>query len=193
VPPPPVGPGAYVERGPALPHSYGEDRLVALPRDPRCIFVYWETTPGNRRRNVAQRCGKGAASEVWVLRVTATHPPRGEEEFFDVPIDPQKGNWYLAVEPDSCYRVAIGLILPSDGFTSLVASDELVTPRDNFVSTRGKAPTEGSTPVERLGLTGSVRPQPGALSSGSLLGTAPHPSVASEAGVQGDTAWKRGR
>lgn len=25
-----------------LPQSYGRDRLAALPRDPRCIWLYWE-------------------------------------------------------------------------------------------------------------------------------------------------------
>jgi len=37
-----VGPGVYDEQLGDLPSSYGDDALVALPRDPRTVFLYWD-------------------------------------------------------------------------------------------------------------------------------------------------------
>jgi len=38
----PAAPAVYDEGLGELPWSYGDDRLVALPRDPRTLFVYWD-------------------------------------------------------------------------------------------------------------------------------------------------------
>lgn len=38
----PLSPREISEPAPKLPKSYGQDRLVALPRDPRTIWLYWE-------------------------------------------------------------------------------------------------------------------------------------------------------
>ncbi len=125
-PPPPAPAAAYLDRGPELPAGYGEDRLVALVRDPRCIFVYWDLGGGAYERAREARGQSEMAGGVWVLRLVQVRGGR----FFDVPMDPAGGNWYLHVEPQQRYRVEIGLVLPSGAFQRLAASGEVLTPAE---------------------------------------------------------------
>ncbi len=125
-PPPPVAAAtAYVDRGPALPEGYGDDRIVTLVRDPRCIFSYWELLGGGYERAKSE-LGDELTGGVWVLRLIKVTG----ERFFDVPIDPATGNWYLHVEPSERYQVKIGVVLPSGTFRELAASLEVVTPAE---------------------------------------------------------------
>lgn len=120
--------GPYVDRGPELPAGYGEDRIVALVRDPRAIFTYWEVAGGAYERLRAER-GEGAlAGAVWVLRVTRLN----DGQFFDIPVSPGAGNWYLHVEPDRRYQVRIGVVLVSGQFVELAASEVVITPPENI-------------------------------------------------------------
>jgi hypothetical protein len=127
VPPPPLAAAAaaYIDRGPALPEGYGDDRIVTLVRDPRCIFSYWELLGGGYER-ARSELGDELTGGVWVLRLVKVTG----ERFFDVPIDPAIGNWYLHVEPGERYQVKIGLVLPSGLFRELAASLEVVTPAE---------------------------------------------------------------
>jgi len=127
VPPPALKAAAtaYVDRGPKLPEGYGDDRLVALVRDPRCIFTYWELGGGGHQR-VHDELGGDMTGTVWVLRLIKVAGDR----FFDVPIDPVTGNWYLHVEPSERYQVRIGIVLPSGVFREIAASAEVVTPAE---------------------------------------------------------------
>jgi hypothetical protein len=125
-PPPPQGGAAFVDRGPELPAGYGDDRIVALVRDPRCVFAYWELDGGGRER-LRREIGEGElAGSVWVLRLVMVTG----ERFFDVPVNPAAGNWYLHVEPGERYQVRIGLVLSSGTFRELAASAEVITPAE---------------------------------------------------------------
>lgn len=45
-----VSPAAPDERLGELPWGYGDDAFVALPRDPRTLFLYWDWSPDTRAR-----------------------------------------------------------------------------------------------------------------------------------------------
>lgn len=128
---PAARPGPYIDRGPDLPSSYGDDRLEALVRDPRAIFTYWELAGGAYERARAGKSDAELAGAVWVLRVCRV----ADGQFFDIPIDPSIGNWYLHVEPASAYQIKIGLVLASGSFLELATSRVINTPPDS-VSTR---------------------------------------------------------
>jgi len=116
----------HVERGPDSPAGYGTDRAVAMVRDPLCIFVYWELEGG-----VCERIRGGypdADHGEWVLRLKEVAGSRCEPRFFDVPVDPTAGNWYLCVEPETDYRVQLGIVLPSRRFAEAAASEMVSTP-----------------------------------------------------------------
>lgn len=116
--------GPYLDRGPDLPAGYGDDRIVALVRDPRNLFVYWELSGGAFERAAARRGEAAMAGALWVLRVVRV----ADSRFFDIAMDPAAGNWYLRVEAGCRYRVKVGLVLTSDAFLELAASAEVATP-----------------------------------------------------------------
>jgi hypothetical protein len=120
--------GPYVDRGPELPAGYGDDRIVALVRDPRNIFVYWELSGGAFERAKAARGESELAGAVWALRVVRV----GDGRFFDIPVDPAASNWYLRVEPGCRYQVKVGLVLSSGAFLELAASAEVLTPPEGI-------------------------------------------------------------
>ena len=56
--PPPAGveaakPVVFIDWGPALPESYGQPRILALVRDPRCFFACWEEGDTLRARDLS--------------------------------------------------------------------------------------------------------------------------------------------
>jgi uncharacterized protein len=57
--------GAWDEQLGELPWSYGDDALIALPRDPRTLFVYWDHGPDTVRR--AFEGLQGGKAELWIF------------------------------------------------------------------------------------------------------------------------------
>ncbi|HEB71822.1 MAG TPA: DUF4912 domain-containing protein, partial [Nitrospirae bacterium] len=116
-----------------LPDSYGEDRIVALPKDPRSLFVYWEvleTSCEAARRSL----GKSWRQVKWILRVSDVTGLSGVEEayhnFFDVTIDPEARRRYLDVNGDGReYIVELGLTDDDNRFSSICLSNRAQTPR----------------------------------------------------------------
>jgi hypothetical protein len=124
VPPPPLeNTSTYLDRGPELPTDYGQDRIVVLTRDPRCLFVYWELCGDSRSRLL--QGGAEFKGSIWVLRLTRTRDGR----FFDVPVNPDVRNWYLQVDPGESYSVSIGLVLVSGSYRQAAGADNS-TPAD---------------------------------------------------------------
>jgi hypothetical protein len=116
--------GTYLDRGPDLLAGYGDDRIVALVRDPRNLFVYWELAGGAYERAAAELGRAAVAGALWVLRIVRMTDGR----FFDIAVDPAAGNWYLQVEAGCRYQVKVGLVLSCDVFLELAASAEVATP-----------------------------------------------------------------
>ncbi|MCD6406120.1 MAG: DUF4912 domain-containing protein [Planctomycetes bacterium] len=107
---------AFVDRGPELPNEYGEDKVVAMVRDPNWIYVYWDLSGG-----VCERLQETVAVSVWVVRVHNLDDGIHE----DVPVLLEGGNWYLPVASDTTYRVDIG-VLDTEGLFHLAASGRMV-------------------------------------------------------------------
>jgi hypothetical protein len=120
--------GAYLDRGPELPAGYGDDRIVALVRDPRNIYAYWELSGGAFERAKAERGEAALAGALWALRVVRVNDGR----FFDIPVNPAAGNWYVRVEPGFRYQIKVGLVLSSGAFLELAASAEVMTPPEGL-------------------------------------------------------------
>jgi hypothetical protein len=132
-PPPPAVPSTRVEHGPQLAAGYGEDRIEALVRDPRCVYVYWEMGGGGWRLAMGRHGADVLAAGRWVLRTEHRGGGESVAGCFDIPVAPLADNWYLPVEPATQYRVRIGVILPCGEFVELAASQPVVTPPE-FVS-----------------------------------------------------------
>ncbi len=107
-----------------LPEEYGDDRLVAMVRDPRCMFAYWEFTPAN-----AERLRREGGGDIWensdfILRV---YDDFGS--FFDVGVAREARQTYIHLGRDGgAYVVDLGLRRRDGVFFSLLRSNRVQLP-----------------------------------------------------------------
>lgn len=114
--PPPTPPAdqVYLDYGPPLPESYGATRVVALVRDPECLFAFWEGGDRIRARDLTE----GSAREV-IVQPT--------------------GTWYFGAKPEHEYEVDLlsgdrvvavsdRVRMPRQGAATRVDEDWLPTP-----------------------------------------------------------------
>jgi len=119
----------YLDYGPPLPETYNQDVLVALIRDPECIFAYWELSTQMVPEIFRLRDLKPASTK-WLLRthnlsmknLSDSELPRPEH------LANVQGNYYLTVLPDMEYQLELGL-LTGQNFISLVKSNIVKMPR----------------------------------------------------------------
>jgi hypothetical protein len=91
-----------------LPWTYGDDLLVALPRDPRTLFVYWDHA--RRTLDASFTDLPGARVELWIFARGA-----GWERVRVVDVALEARGWYVHdLEPGRSYRAELHLI-GSDG------------------------------------------------------------------------------
>jgi hypothetical protein len=98
--------GAWDEQLGDLPSSYGDDALVALPRDPRTLYLYWD-----HRADTLQRGWEGlqgGRSELWIF---ADLPGGGWERVRVIEFSLESRGWYVHdLEPARVYRAEIHLV-----------------------------------------------------------------------------------
>lgn len=124
-----------LDYGAPLPQLYGEDRLVILPRDPHCIFCYWELSPSTRETLKEQ-----AGAERWpdlslLLRVFkhSCSDLKKVEGYFDLHLGRQEQHRYIAVpDADRPYHLELGWTPPQGSFQVLLRSRSVRTPRDGI-------------------------------------------------------------
>jgi hypothetical protein len=133
-----VGPVEYrmVEQAADLPPGYGDNRIVALVRDPYWVYAYWEISPHRiqqAKQDLAEKW-EGAKSVLRVYDIT-------DREFdghnahchFDIEIKGGANNWYINVgQPNRCYCVDIGLLTVDGQLYTLARSNQVTTPRDSM-------------------------------------------------------------
>jgi hypothetical protein len=133
-------PGGWEEEAPApplhdeglgeLPWTYGDDLLVALPRDPRTLFVYWDQS---RATVDAAFAGiPGAKVQLWVFARGAQW-----ERIRVVEVALEARGWYLHdLEPGRAYRAELHVV-GSDGQDRLLPGESVPT----------ALPPQGPSPV----------------------------------------------
>ena len=117
-----------------LPEKYGQDRIVAMTRDPYWVCTYWEITEETLVRAL-QGLGKEQSNARRILRVYVVDDRKNRPEriLFDVTLTPEARNWYINVGgPGRAYRVDIGLLTESGKFVCLASSNIVSTPRDRM-------------------------------------------------------------
>lgn len=121
-----------------LPPGYGDDRVVAMPRDPHWLFTYWEISEG-----LGNAVKKEYGPEAWAQGRLTLRVYDVTDLFFDganahrswdVPVG-QARNWYVQVgEPERDWCVDLGLVLPDGRFVVLARSNVVRTPAEGFSS-----------------------------------------------------------
>jgi hypothetical protein len=129
------GADPYDTEPPRLPRAYGEDRVVAMVRDPHWLFAYWELTPESVDRT-RLRLGEDAEHARLVLRVYDTtgftFTGRNAHRHFDIDVG-DADNWYIETGyPEKSYCLEIGLLGPQGEFLPIARSNTVDTPRDDI-------------------------------------------------------------
>ena len=112
-----------------LPAAYGTGRLLAMARDPHCLYVHWDLTPEQQK----QLNGLFQHHRLFV-RVRqeghVTKPP------FEVAIQPEARHWFLQAETSGATYVAeLGYYGPGQEWKPVEASRPVRTPPE-YVSTQ---------------------------------------------------------
>lgn len=131
-----------------LPRQYNVDRVVAMPRDPQWLYVYWEITD-ERRAGALAELGVSAKEMTTALYVhdatdivdTETGRPRLDEskDYLTVEVAPSADHRYIKVDrPDRLYCVEYVAVAPDGRAVSLAASNLAATPADRVSDIRNE-------------------------------------------------------
>jgi len=115
-----------------LPAEQGDNHIIALPRDPRTIYVYWATN-SECKKITSKSLGKKEDVLLWTLRVFDV---TGEESLtagarllFDLDVSSGSGNKYISMEKAGReYIVCIGLKNKDGDFAAVATSAKVITP-----------------------------------------------------------------
>jgi hypothetical protein len=122
--------GSFFDRGSPLPESYGETRVVLLPRDPLWMFAYWEISDGTARE-IRSRFGENIFLQAQpTIRMHEADLRDGAAKsirFLDVAVVLDAKSWYLTTDKEgSSWFIELGLKAPN-GELILIARSNLIT------------------------------------------------------------------
>jgi hypothetical protein len=114
-----------------LPTSYGDTKIVLLPRDPWWCFAYWEIGE-QTKQEIRSIYGENVKYVIRVYDVTnvVNFDGKNANKYFDIEINPAANNWYINVgEPNRSWCVDLGLITPDGKFVVITRSNIVTMPR----------------------------------------------------------------
>ncbi|MBN1794988.1 MAG: DUF4912 domain-containing protein [Candidatus Omnitrophica bacterium] len=129
------GPQPFEVREPMeIPAGYGDNRIVALVRDPWWLYAYWEITQTRYNEIAAAIRAKGDEVSHSLLRIYditgITFDGGNANSFFDITLSGMANNWYIHVgQPNRSWVIEIGLLSTSGEFYCLARSNAVATPR----------------------------------------------------------------
>ena len=117
-----------------FPAGYGDNRIVAMVRDPWWIYSYWEITPEKEnevRNRIAQKGLNPVKSILRVYDVTGVEfDGNNAHTFFDIELKGLAINWYINVKnPNRAWIIDIGILASNDELFVLARSNCVRTPR----------------------------------------------------------------
>src|SRR6266542_1200293 len=126
IPPEPApGPNAYDEQLGELPWSYADDALMALPRDPKTLFLYWDHS-----HDTVRHAWEGLDGGRPQLRLFAPRPDGRWTRIRAVDFALESRSYYIHdLEPGRVYRAEIHVV-DRQGRDKLLAkaSNEMMLP-----------------------------------------------------------------
>lgn len=106
-----------------LPEAYGSDRIRLMAQSPRSLYLYWEHARDPFETLSRTHFGAEAAGYSSVLKIINLQS--GDETTH--PANATRTQW-LDADPNSAYRVEVGLVAPERPFIRLLYSNEVRTP-----------------------------------------------------------------
>lgn len=114
-----------------LPTSYGDTKIVLLPRDPWWCFAYWEI--GEQTKNeIKELYGENIQYVIRVYDVTnvVNFDGKNANRYFDITINPQANNWYINLpETNRSWCVDLGIKTTDGKFIVITRSNIVIMPR----------------------------------------------------------------
>lgn len=117
-----------------LPKSYGDTKVVILPRDPLWFYAYWEISQ-DAINSLKEKIGEEKFnSSSWILRVYDVtgidFNGSNARRYFDISINHDADNWYVNVTEANCsWCVDLGLFTIDGEFVFVARSNILIMPR----------------------------------------------------------------
>ena len=130
----------FIDRGEALPRSYGENRIVLMVRDPENIFAYWDVESDVRV--------SGGGRILRVHNLT-------EDNAWDFDPGAEADNWYMRVSSNRIYKVELYQRESGGRLRLLAASGEVATPL-RYAGESGRRRPEEARHAERFPLARSA-------------------------------------
>lgn len=120
-----------------LPDCYNRTYLRALPKDPEWLFAYWEISKeliDTLRNKMGDEQFEAAKPILRLLDITdIDYNGTNAWKCFDIHVHYYANNWYVKVpEPGRVYIIEYGTITPEGVFFSIMQSNVVKTPRDNY-------------------------------------------------------------
>ncbi|MGB9613166.1 MAG: DUF4912 domain-containing protein, partial [Candidatus Margulisiibacteriota bacterium] len=107
----------------------GDNRIVAMVRDPHWVYVYWEINDKRRGEIIREIGQKAFESSKEYLRVYDTE----SWESFDIEVTGGARNWYIKVpSANRTYCVDIGYKLLDGRYVTAARSNWVTTPLDRM-------------------------------------------------------------
>lgn len=112
-----------LKSSPSLPFSYGKEILVAMVRDPHCIYSYWDYGPAFKMEGLPL---------LRLIDCTAIdYNGYNANNIQEIPVSLEAKNYYLhRCLPDRDYCLELGYRDYKGDFISLIRSNTVRTPRD---------------------------------------------------------------
>jgi hypothetical protein len=108
----------------SFPHSYGDNKIVLMVRDPYWLFTYWELRE-KERTQAQEKAGSGACECLRLYKNDAV--------CFDIEIGGMANNWYVNVpEAGASYWLEIGFRSADGRFFAAARSNVVKTPLDRM-------------------------------------------------------------
>ncbi len=114
-----------------LPQSYGDTKIVLLPRDPWWCFAYWEIGEQTLQQ-IRNLYGDNVQYLIRVYDVTNVEDFNGHNanRYFDIYINLEAKNWYINLpEVNRSWCVDLGIKAPDGKFVTIVRSNIVLMPR----------------------------------------------------------------
>ena len=114
-----------------LPKSYGDTKIVLLPRDPWWCFTYWEIGE-QTGQEIRSLYGENVRYVIRVYDVTnvVNFDGKNANKYFDIEINPAANSWYINLgETNRSWCVDLGVITPDGKFVVITRSNIVTMPR----------------------------------------------------------------
>jgi len=154
---------AFQEKPQELPQGYGDHILVALPRDPSWVYLFWEID-FSRLKRVMRDMGISRDNAGWEFRVHLLDPKDFNHSLtnYGADLDVSQGAGYLNLSPPgSTFKVELKLMGPGGSFRSVLETDPFTLPADRPSPRMDEnwIPSEHETKYHYSG-TGHPEPRP---------------------------------